>query len=331
MACYVMSIPSSPNPMSKQLAASVDWDRNKVAQYLTGWNLQRFNACTFNPPPCPLPEVEIPHRGCRVGLPRRHLLLTSDGLSSPHLEDAFREMMQLIRAARVASHRSAELRIVSVLDGTFSAYQPYVPDYCSMRQKELVGLGASSIVCVLLDPKARAQASAFGMTNSHWASFGEAMRRIDDSFILRELDRAAGILMEIGDPMPLMAATRRKLALPDPLADAGISVGDIIRGKVFDESNPFAYIGVSSGSMIAGEDLGWLTTRQAYMMKGNFSGLGLVPNCSFYAHATAEDAPQLRKIAKSSHSSMMGIPNCNALVVWGNSSGVSHVNYALCP
>jgi hypothetical protein len=257
--------------------------------------------------------------------------LTSDGISSPHIEDAFREMMQVIRAARLASHRSEELRLVCVLDAAFSGFQQFVPDYCSMRQKELVGLGASSVVCVLLDPKARAQAIAISMNNSRWASFGEAMRRADDSFILRQLDQSAGIFMELGDPMPLMAATRRNLASPDTLADRPISFADIIRTKVFDDSNPFAYIGVSSGSTIASEDLRFLHSRQDYMMNGNFSGLGLVPNCSFYPHAAAADASWLRQFAKSSHSNMMGIPNCNALVDWGNKSGVSQLSYGLCP
>jgi len=315
-----------------QLGALVTGDRYDVFKYLQGWTREEFLECTFNPPPCPQPQLEFPIGGCSFEAPRRRLLLTASGLSSEHMQEAFRTMMQAAAEARGGTHDTESKRVLLVLDGAYAAYRDGTQhmssqEYCAMRKKELVGLGASHVICVILDPAARAHEWKAGKSNSSLKAFGDAMHEIDDDYILHELHLAVAVFVEVGSPMPLMAAMRRKLNLKDSAGDPGLSFGDAVRARVLDGSGEFLYVGASSGSTIAGEDLSFLQDPAADLLDGDLSGLRLVANCSFFPHVTPDQGPMLQQIALRSHSGMMGIPNCNPVVDWGQLSGLRLLNY----
>merc|ERR1711957_960777 len=118
---------------------------------------------------------------------------------------------------------------------------------------------------------------------------------------MRELDRATAVLVDMGGPMAFALAMRRKLVLRNGTATMPLSFGDAIRARVLDGSGTLAYIGVSGGTVLAGEDLwnrweNWTSDgKKQNVMDHNLSGLGLVPNCSFFPHGGSKDSAWLRQ------------------------------------
>lgn len=306
------------------------WDRYDAFKYMRGWTRDRFVACSFDPPPCPQLGVQAPSQGCSVGAPLRRLLLTADALASVHVEEVFRNMIEAAANARGNNtSRSREKRVLVVLDAAYAAdqdgsQQATANDYCNLRTNEFGALGVSHVTCVLLDPIARAHEWEVGKNDTSRKAFGDMMHAIDDDYIFRELHSAVAVFAEMGDAIPLLVAMRRNLELHDKADNSTLSFGDALRARVLDGSGTLVYVGASGGSAVASEDLRFLGLEYSSMLGGNFSGLNLVPNCSFLAHATADWGPWVDSVARDGHSGMMGIPNCNPVVDWGSGARRLH-------
>ncbi|CAE8606944.1 unnamed protein product [Polarella glacialis] len=294
--------------------------------YLDGYDRDRFIQCTFHAlpdMPCPPNQLELPSGSCWLGAPLRRLLLLSDGLSSPQAEEAFQRILQLAADAR---HESADKRVVLVLDAAYDAWGASSPyDFCIMRTRELVALGASAVTCVLLDPVARARMGKTALAEgSPSEAFGVAIHAMDDDYILRELSQAVAVWMEMGSPIFLLAALRRRLKLSGQDRASQLTFGDVIRGRVLDGSGTFAYVGVSAGSMLAGDDLSFVY-RDFHVTS---LGLSLVHNCSFWPHALVQDGAWLSIFSVRQHTGMIEIPDCHPLVDWGE--GLQYLS-SVCP
>jgi len=194
--------------------------------------------------------------------------------------------------------------------------------WCNIRKIELGSLGASAVICIILDPVAREKLWKIGQVEEGANNdFGEAMRSVNDNYIYQELNRALAVFVECGDPLALVQSVRRQLDLStrgtSPLAVSGTTARDIIRARFQKGSGAFAYIGVSTGSSIAGEHVFEMSPSEVTSAGGDNSGLGLVPNCSFYPHVLAQDGPQLHASAAVHHTEIMAIPDCQPLFAMG--------------
>merc|ERR1711879_883786 len=199
-------------------------------------------------------------------------------------------------------------------------------EYCEMRKAELTSLGASAVICVILDPNIREElwkrnADEVGPLKD----FSVEMHKIDDEYVVQELATAAVIFVECGSPLPLVKNFRRKLNVSQPDASK-MSLKDIVRARVLGGSRDLGYVGVSTGASLAGEKLFEMGASEVKRLGGDNSGLGLVPNCSFYPHATAEAGPMLNHIAKASRAGLMAVPDCQPVVDSGLVNGrLSHI------
>lgn len=285
--------------------------------------------------------------------------------------------------------------VLLVLDAAYRAWvdglQFISPqEYCGMRKEQLSLLGASEVSCVLLDPTAREDSwkrttssrrpvgggvdAGAGTDEEEERSFGEMMRRIDDDFLVQELNRSAIVWLDLGSPhfllrslqRPLLlspsmqkivammfssdnpynnssgpSSHREKLGSSSVLAEAEAEVGnllqavlgtgndltfgELIRHRVLDGSGTLAYVGVSAGTILAGDEVGWITGDWDTRLRG----LRLVPNCTLYPHAEASSFKNgLEAYAEKFHMKVMGIPNCQHLVDWGD--GQPYLSY-VCP
>jgi hypothetical protein len=276
--------------------------------------------------------LDTPHEGCISTSSSNRILLTADGLSSPHVREAFQRVMQTVVETRTPGHNPADRVIVVVLDAAYDAYKVGTQttsslSYCDMRKTELTSLGASDVICVVLDPAAREDLWRTGQEQGgHSKEFGEAMLALNDDYLVKKLSSATGVFVECGSPTILLQNFRRRLKLNDEHTHA--SFGDILRSRVHDDADGLAYIGVSSGSSVAGKTVLELPPSILQSLGGDASGLGLVKNCSFYPHATRTDESWLRQAAWKSHIGVMAIPNCQPVADTGSNLGrMSH----LCP
>lgn len=102
-----------------------------------------------------------------------------------------------------------------------------------------------------------------------------------------------------------------------------LSFGDVIREKVLDGSGTLAYMGISAGTIVAGETLfEWPSAKSA---ENNTVGLRLVPNCSFWPHMHPTDFKWMQKFAVTRHKGIMGVPNCFSLVDFGDGEGLQYL------
>lgn len=276
-------------------------------------------------------ELDIPQHGCASSKTTRHLLLTAAGLTSPTVRNAFQQILETTSSSSYFQHGPASKRVVLVLDAAYDAYEAGTQltssyEYCEMRKAELSSLGASAVTCVIVDPSARDHIWKRGLAEGGASKeFSEAMHRIDDDFIFQELNRAVVVFVECGSPLILAQSFRRKLKLSTSPA-RGATLKDIIRSKVFDATGAFAYIGVSSGASLASEVMVELSANDVEILGGDNSGLGLVPNCSFYPHATAQSKQMLHHLAKVYQTGLMAVPDCQPIVDTGFKHGcLSHI------
>jgi len=312
--------------------ASLSADEGPAAPpYLAGWSRERWTFCNAVAEPCPMEELDIPQHGCASSNNNRNLLLTAAGLTSPSVRKAFHDILERASASSDFQHVPASKRVVLVLDAAEDAYESGAQltssyEYCEMRKAELSSLGASVVTCVIVDPSAREHLLKRGPVEGGASNgFLEAMRRIDDDFIFQEMNRAVAIFVECGSPLILAKSFRRKLALTEPAAP-GITLKDIIRSRMSDAAGAFAYVGVSSGASLASEVLVELGASEVESLGGDNSGLGLVPNCSFYPHATVQNKQMLHNLAKVYQTGLMAVPDCQPIVDTGFNNGyLSHV------
>jgi len=276
-------------------------------------------------------ELDMPPDGCASGSSSRRLLLTAAGLTSPSVREAFRHVLETASASSAFHHAAATRRVMLVLDAAYDAYEAGTQltssyEYCQMRKAELSSLGASVVTCVIVDPSAREHLWKRGLAEGGASKeFGEVMRRIDDDFIFQELNRAVAVFVECGSPLILAQSFRRKLTLSQP-AVFGTTLRDIIRSKVLDGTGAFAYVGVSSGASLASEVLVELGANEVASLGGDNSGLGLVPNCSFYPHATLQSSEFLHHLVKAYQTGVMAIPDCQPIIDTGFENGrLSHI------
>lgn len=294
--------------------------------YLEGWSRQMWMTCTATHVSCPLAVLDTPHEGCISTIPPNRMLLTADGLSSPHVQEAFQRVLESTAAARTRGHNPADKSIVLVLDAAYDAYKVGTQktsalSYCYMRKAELKSLGASSVTCVVLDVLAREDLWRTGESQGGRSKvFGDAMRDMDDNYLFKELSRASAVFVECGSPTILVQNFRRRLKLSN--SESHVSFGDLVRSRVQGDADALAYVGVSSGSSIAGERILELSPADALRLGGDTSGLGLVHNCSFYPHASLKDLPLLHRMARTFYMGVMAIPNCQPLIDTGSLSRI---------
>lgn len=299
--------------------------------YLKGWPRMRWMTCAASFESCPMKVLDNPSSGCATSELYGNFLLTGDGLSSPPVRQAFKAMLDLTASKDGMSDRPVDRRIVVVLDAAFDAFEKKVQflsagGYCQLRQRELSSLGATDVICVILDPFVRLRLAKLPSETRENKAFAEAISKITDDMILDELDRAFAIFVEAGDPVILLRNFKRALKLnkdrTNSLSSAGMSLRGIIRAKV--HTKALFYVGVSSGASIAGDFMLEMSPDE-----GDNSGLGLVPNCSFYPHADhTSDAKMMRQLAAAYHTEVMAIPDCQPIV--NTKSRTGHLEH-LCP
>jgi len=313
--------------------ASLHADEGPAAPpYLVGWTRDRWAFCNAVAEPCPMEELDIPQHGCASSNSNRRLLLTAAGLTSPEVRKAFQHILETASdSSDDSQHAPASKRVVLVLDAAYDAYEAGTQltssyEYCEMRKAELNSLGASVVTCVIVDPSAREHLWKRGLAEGGASkAFLEAMRRIDDDFILQEMNRAVAIFVECGSPLILAKSFRRNLTLSKPAAP-GATLRDIIRSRMLDSARAFAYVGVSSGASLASEVLVELGANEVESLGGDNSGLGLVPNCSFYPHATEQSKELLHHLAKMYQTGLMAVPDCQPIIDTGFKNGrLSHI------
>eukprot|EP00427_Karlodinium_veneficum_P062089 CAMPEP_0169386126 /NCGR_PEP_ID=MMETSP1017-20121227/44537_1 /TAXON_ID=342587 /ORGANISM="Karlodinium micrum, Strain CCMP2283" /LENGTH=253 /DNA_ID=CAMNT_0009487215 /DNA_START=130 /DNA_END=888 /DNA_ORIENTATION=+ len=225
-----------------------------VPPYLSGWMQERWITCNTAAEPCPLKSLDTPSVGCSRTVSMQWLLLTADGLSTPHARERFAYALSLA----ASRGRAREKRVLLVLDAAYDAFRAGTQftdadEYCA----ELKSLGASAVTCVLLDPAARVHAWMEGQAEGGAAkAFGDLVYKMDDARIFEEFDRSSAIFVECGSPVILAKNFRRSLNLSKPLLRSfnhRQSLKNLIRARIHDPAGGLAYIGVSSGSSLAGE------------------------------------------------------------------------------
>jgi hypothetical protein len=187
--------------------------------------------------------------------------------------------------------------------------------YCGMRTAELESLGASAVTCVLLDPKARTRAWRQGQAEGGAAkAFGDLVHQMDDAKILQEFRCVNAIFVECGSPVILVKNFRRRLNVSEPMRmslNRHQNLKDLIRSRIHDPAGGLAYIGVSSGSSLAGEFMIDMSPHDQALLGGDNSGLDLVPNCSFFPHIdSVEKGFYLKDLSESYGTSVMAVPDC---------------------
>ncbi|CAE8617342.1 unnamed protein product [Polarella glacialis] len=193
-----------------------------------------------------------------------------------------------------------------------------------MRTQTLLDLGASAVTCVVLDPLVRAQAGGSALAEGGpKEAFGVAMHAMDDDYILRELSQGVAVWMEMGSPNFLLASLRRRLNLSEQDRASQLTFEDVIRGRVLDGSGTFAYVGVSAGSILAGDDVSFIYPG----FNVTSLGLRLVHNCSFWPHATVQNGDWLSIFSVTRHGGMTEIPECQPLVDFGE--GLQYLEHCL--
>lgn len=288
---------------------------------LSGWMQSQWVKCTSVAQPCPMRPLDFPHSGCTSQVPSSRLLLTADGLSSPHARSKFHDNLNEVVKTAAPIH-SVEKRVLLVLDAAYDAFRKGTQFtdadvYCTMRQAELKSLGASAVTCVLLDPEMRLNAWKEGQTRGGAArSFGDLVYKLDDDKIFQELSSANAIFVECGSPVPLAKNFRRTLNLSEKIVsavnpDTARNLKDLVRARVQDPSGGLLYIGVSSGTSLAGEIMIDMSSNDRELLAGDNSGLGLVPTCSFYPHIdTISDGGFLHNLSRAYDTSVMAVPDC---------------------
>jgi len=304
--------------------------------YLGDWARQCWVECSTTKASCPMEMLDTPQNGCISSTATNRVLLTADGLSSPHVQESFQRVLQSTVEGRTPGRDPADKSIVLVLDGAYDAYKVGTQKgsplaYCDSRRAELEFLGASDVICVVLDPAAREDLWRTGQEQGgHSKAFGEAMHDINDEYLVEVMTRATVMFVECGSPMILLQNFRRPLNLSRPHSHK--SFRDLVRSRVNDDADALAYVGVSSGSSIASETVVELSPAfgtspsDLESLGGDASGLGLVKNCSFYPHATQTDEPWLDKLARTSHIGVMALPACQPASFTGSNLGrMSHI------
>lgn len=305
--------------------------------YLRGWERERWGNCTTDFQACPMSKLDSPHNGCVSSDEFGKFLLTADGLSSPPVRRAFQAILESM--STVDNHGMSDKprgrRVLLVLDGAYDAFARGswhdfgAGGYCKMRQKELSSLGATAVVCVILDREVRAQLQEDQAEIQDNEAFVKAMTEVNDDMILDELDRAAAVFVDAGSPLILLQNFKRSLELKNAKRlRARMTLEGIVRAKI--RAGSLAFFGVSSGASIAGEFMTEVSSSDVAQLGFDNSGLGLVPNCSFYPHAgnSDDDANTINDLAAAYSSAVMGLPNCQPIVNTGSSTG--HLKH-LCP
>mmetsp|Transcript_56585 Transcript_56585/g.143193 ORF Transcript_56585/g.143193 Transcript_56585/m.143193 type:complete len:354 (-) Transcript_56585:150-1211(-) len=298
------------------------YDRYSIGPLrLQGYARSEFIRCTLRPfpaIPCPSQPIECP----AAGRPLRRMLLLSDGLTTPNMEQLFQQMLQA--ASDAGARQDGEKRVLLVLDAAYAAFFKGVQftsprEYCSMRRHELSALGASAVTCVILDPAAREHLWQIGLSKGGESEeFGAAMHVIDDDFILRELRRASAVWLEMGSPGALLTGARRQLHIKSKHGDHGKgykTFEDALRDRVLDGSGSLAYVGASGGSIVAGDLVSFALSGE--MRSEDIVGFRLASNCSFSPHATQKDDAWLHSYSENHHTTAVKIPDCQALVDFG--------------
>jgi len=299
--------------------------------YLKGWPRTRWMACTSSSQMCPMKVLDSPPSGCDSSNLFGKFLLTGDGLSSPPIRQAFQTMLEAAAGKRGTGNSPDGRQVLVVLDAAYDAYEQRVQflsagEYCEVRQKELSSLGATAVVCVIVDPFVRERLAKLPSETRESSAFAKAMSKITDGMILEELYRSSAIFVEAGEPGILLRNFKRTLKLDSDTTDSSsggeMSLHDVIRVMVPAET--LFYVGVSSGSSIAGEFIIEMSPDE-----GDNSGLGLVPNCSFFPHTDdASAAGMMHGLAAAYRSEVMGLPDCQPIV--NTKSRTGHLVH-LCP
>lgn len=284
-------------------------------------------------------QLDFPHNGCSSHASSDRIMLTADGLSSPHVREHFKRLLASVVTASKESNGPPGSRVVLVLDAAYAAYDAYI--FCGLRKQELASLGASEVTCAILDPAAREDLWQRAHRNQTYGDqryyahgqtrkeFGDEIRTMDDDRIFEEMHRAVAIWVDVGSPLILAQQFRRPLELSVP-AEGLIpqTMKGIIRAKM--KTGYFAYIGASSGSSLAGKYMIDMKDSVVDSLDGDNSGLELVPNCSFFPHADGVlvNASTLQRLAEKYHTGVMAVPNCQPAIDTGSTIG--HLSHA-CP
>lgn len=237
------------------------------------------------------------------------------------LKQTLADVSHLHSSVKLKHHRlfMGKQGVVYVCDASYAAREWLGPNfvdcvtYCRRRQHELMSLGATEVACFLLNPGARwdVLATATEILSPIYYNF-------TDAEMVELLGQAAGIFVEGGETFYVLASFRRLLDLGDN--SSPVSFGDLVAARV--HARTLAYVGVSAGSIIAGETASiaqiW-PYGDAELMGGNFTGLQLVRDCVFLPHFTPSQEPFLRSYeAGLSYACPLcraiAIPQCQPLV-----------------
>jgi len=210
--------------------------------------------------------------------------------------------------------------------------------YCGYRRDELMALGASHMACVLLDLAARADETNRSVASVSLLPFASSAVASDfnytDTDIVSLLESASGVFVEGGEALYLLKSLRRPLQLAVKGSGHAPSFGDLLRSRV--RSRKVAFIGVSAGSIVAGETVSvaiFGSDRGADELGWNFTALQLVPRCAFFPHFLPEDEAWVQQYAHNLRNGLsvdklcpdcgvMALPQCQP---WGfqQASGAS--------
>jgi len=295
-------------------------------RYARGYQWNFFVWCMLNAHaglPCPPTSWNAPSGGCEalsVDSPPL-LMLTADGLSSPEAQSMFTRLLSRAAANRagslgnetsasgnISSHLSemGTHGVVHICDANYDAHVQSpggffdCMTYCRHRTEELMALGATHVACVLLDLAARADVTKRSVASASLLSFSSSASEFNytDTDIASLLERASGVFVEGGGTLFLLKSLRRPLELAVQGAGHSPSFGDLLRSRV--RSGTVAFIGVSAGSIVAGETasvaLIW-SDRGADAIGWNFTALQLVPRCVFLPHFQPQNEAWVQQYA----------------------------------
>eukprot|EP00929_Paragymnodinium_shiwhaense_P053196 TRINITY_DN2662_c0_g1_i2.p1 TRINITY_DN2662_c0_g1~~TRINITY_DN2662_c0_g1_i2.p1 ORF type:complete len:383 (-),score=63.13 TRINITY_DN2662_c0_g1_i2:458-1510(-) len=297
------------------------WDRYKVGLSMPhGYTRDGFIQCTFQGHQrrlgalCSAEPIHCPG----MDSPERQVLLLSNGLVTPHIEGLFTGLLNAAAAARPEQLPAAGKSVFLILDAPYAAFvhgtQYSSPEtYCQLRTNELTQLGASSVFCALLGPEARQGAIDYGEREGGYdKTFGDYMRKLDDDKLLEELELASVVWVEMGTPGPLMDAARRELKLTKtyPLLGNPRTFEDALRFRVLDGTGSLGYVGVSTGSIVAGESIGYAMPPHTDQDE---KGFRLLSGCSVWPHAKKDDDWWLKDWGKNYDTITVPLTDCTAL------------------
>lgn len=178
-----------------------------------------------------------------------------------------------------------------------------------------MALGATRVACLLLDLHAR-----YVVVSSASEPLPPLSYNFTDVEMVELLAQAAGIFVEGGETFYLLRGLRRGLDLVDWAGAPPVSFGDLVAARV--KSRTLAYIGVSAGSIVAGENTSianmWAWSN-AGILDGDFTGLQLAKDCVFLPHFKKKQEHMLEEYHTSLSSScpwcrIVTIPQCQPVV-----------------